>query len=94
MNPRETKQQRYFTTLKLVLLGGTMLLVGATIALIMSNIKRERTLEPRMHEVVESCEMEGLVGCEAVRVYDGLTLVEFYVRGTREDQHESTRHQT
>ena len=77
--------KRYFPTLKLVLLGGVMLLVGATIALIVSNMKRERVLEPQMSEVVEQCEMDGLKDCEAVRVYDGATLVEFYVRGTSEE---------
>lgn len=77
--------KRYFTTLKLILLSGIMLLIGATIALIVSNIKRERVLEPQMREVVEACEMDGLKNCEAVRVYDGATLVEFYVRGTSEE---------
>lgn len=84
MNPRDIKRQKYFTTLRLVLLGGIMLLVGATIALVVSNMKRERVLEPQMREVVEQCEMDGLKNCEAVRVYDGATLVEFYVRGRRE----------
>lgn len=77
--------KRYFTTLKLILLGGIMLLIGATIALNVSNMKRERVLEPQMREVVEQCEMDGLKNCEAVRVYDGATLVEFYVRGTSEE---------
>lgn len=80
------KRQKYFTTLKFVVLGGIMLLIGATIALIASNMKRERVLEPQMREVVEQCEMDGLKNCEAVRVYDGATLVEFYVRGTSEEQ--------
>lgn len=77
--------KRYFPTLKLILLGGVMLLVGATIALVVSNMKRERLLEPQAREVVEACEMDGLKNCEAVRVYDGATLVEFYVRGTSEE---------
>lgn len=77
--------KRYFTTLKFVVLAGIMLLVGATIALIVSNMKRERVLEPQVHEVVEQCEMDGLKNCEAVWVYDGVTLVEFYVRGTSEE---------
>lgn len=80
------KQQKYFTTLKLVLVGGIMLLIGATIALVVSNMKRERALEPQMREVVEQCEMDGLKNCEVVHVYDGATLVEFYVRGTSEEQ--------
>ena len=77
--------KRYFTTLKLILLGGTILLIGATIAIVVSNNKREAVLEPQMHEVVEQCEMDGLENCEAVRVYDGATLVEFYVRGTSKE---------
>lgn len=80
------KRQRYFATLKLIVLGGIMLLVGAIIALNVSNMKREAVLEPQMREVVEACEMDGLKNCEAVRVYDGATLVEFYVRGTSEEQ--------
>lgn len=78
--------KRYFAILKLILLGGMMLLIGATIAIVVSNTKREATLEPQMREVVEACEMDGLKNCEAVRVYDGATLVEFYVRGTSEEQ--------
>ena len=77
--------KRYFTTLKFIVLGGIMLLIGATIAIIVSNMKRERVLEPQLHEAVEQCEMDGLENCEAVRVYDGATLVEFYVRGTSEE---------
>lgn len=77
--------KRYFTILKLVLLGGALLLIGATIAIIVSNMKREAVLEPQMREVVEACEMDGLKNCEAVRVYDGATLVEFYVQGTSEE---------
>lgn len=79
------KQQKYFTALKLVIVAGIMLLVGATIALNVSNMKREKVLEPQAHEAVEACEMDGLKNCEAVRVYDGATLVQFYVRGTREE---------
>lgn len=85
MKTRDIKQQRYFPTLKLILLGGIMLLIGATIALIVSNMKREAVLEPQKREVVEQCEMDGLKNCEAVWVYDGATLVEFYVRGTSEE---------
>lgn len=77
--------KRYFTTLKLILLGGIMLLIGATIAIIVANNKREAILEPQMREVVEACEMDGLENCEAMRVYDGATLVEFYVRGTSKE---------
>lgn len=79
------KRQRYCATLKLVLLGGIMLLIGAITAVIVSNMKREAVLEPQMREVVEACEMDGLKNCEAVRVYDGATLVEFHVRGTSEE---------
>lgn len=87
MTRRERKaRERRFTTLKLVLVGGIMLLVGATTAVVVSNMKREAVLEPQMREVVEQCEMDGLKNCEAVRVYDGATLVEFYVRGTSEEQ--------
>lgn len=77
--------KRYSMTLKLILLSGIMLLIGATIAIMVSNSKREAVLEPQMREVVEACEMDGLKNCEAVRVYDGATLVEFYVRGTSEE---------
>lgn len=84
--------KRYFTTLGRIILVGSLILLGATIALIVSNMKRERVLEPQAHEVVERCEMDGLKNCEAVRVYDGATLVEFYVRGTSEEQDEPTRY--
>lgn len=81
-----TKRQQYCKTLRLVLLGGILLLIGATIAILVSNMKRERVLEPQMREIMEHCEMDGLKNCEVVRVYDGATLVEFYVRGTSEEQ--------
>ena len=60
-------------------------IVLAIIMFLLLNRNQQETIETHTWETVEPCIMDGVENCEAVRVYEGDTLKQFYIRGERKE---------